>query len=214
MFIPRGLFTTKYRADLWLMPIDCLHMTVLEITHSVTEPEVQRHVDILQSGVQTITDYTYDHHSRLIKPMVGYDASALALSLVPAAGEGSASCDDSYSYHHLRRDLYSLCKDAGASIASRYTVPSAHLTIARYVTEDDFSNIYGANYVPDKKKLERWIDALEEVNVWLEENYWPSKAGIIPDGGQWLVGQGKGLDFRKGPCWYGGGETVALGRGS
>lgn len=189
-------------------------MTVLEITHSVTEREVQGHVDSLQNEVQTIMDHTFDHRPRLIKPMVGYDASAMALSLVPAAGEGLSSFDDSYSYHHLRRDLYTLCKAAGATIASRYTVPSAHLTIARYVAPDDFSIVDGTSRVPDEKKLERWIDALEEINLWLEENYWPSKTGIIPDRGQWLVGQENGLDFRKGACWYGGGETVALGRGS
>ena len=196
------------------MPIDCLHMTVLEIAHSVTEPEVQKHVDSLQSKVQTIADYTCNHRSRLIKPTVGYDASAMALSLVPAAGEGQSSFDDSYTYHHLRRDLYALCKDAGATIASRYTVPSAHLTIARYVTQDDFSVKDSTSSVPDRKKIEQWVGALEQVNSWLKENYWPKEAGMIPDGGQWIVGQTKGLDFRRGVCWYGGGETVALGRGS
>lgn len=214
MLILGKSFPAEHWPDLWLMPIDCLHMTVLEITHSVIEPEVQRHVDSLQSQVQAITNYTFDHRSRLIKPMVGYDASAMALSLVPAAGEGLSSFNDSYSYHHLRRDLYALCKDAGATVASRYTLPSAHLTIARYVTQDDFSIIDGTNCVPDEKKVKRWIKSLEEINLWLEENYWPSKTGTIPDGGQWVVGQGRGLDFRKGPCWYGGGETVAMGRGS
>jgi hypothetical protein len=30
---------------------------------------------------------------------------------------------------------------------------------------------------------------------------------------EWLVGDGKGLDCREGALWYGGGQTVRLGKG-
>ena len=119
------------------MPRDNLHITALEVTHSKTAPEIQKLVDGVRDKIPAITDYTYTHRARLIKPLIGYDASALALSFVPAAGEGLHAGrtleDDKFTYHHLRRDLFSLCRDAGVNVESRYVVPSSHLTIGRYV---------------------------------------------------------------------------------
>jgi len=113
------------------MPQDCLHITVLEITHSKTTEEIQQLVDVMHSKIPSITNYTFDHRARLVKPMIGFDASALALSFVPAAGEpsnrGRTKDDDSYTYHHLRRDLYSLCQDTGVTVDSRYVVPVSEL---------------------------------------------------------------------------------------
>ena len=109
------------------MPQDCLHITALEVTHSKTAEEIEKIVDSMRDKVPTITDYIMEHRARLIKPMIGYDASALALSFVPAAGEpsalGRAKEEDAYTYHHLRRDLFSRCKDIGVSVDSRYVVP-------------------------------------------------------------------------------------------
>ncbi|MCJ1382602.1 transport between ER and Golgi ATPase protein [Xylographa soralifera] len=197
--------------NLWLMPANCLHMTTLEITHSLTAPEIEVLVETLLPSAKLITDYTLDHRARLVKPMISYDASAIALSYVPASGEivdGLENHDDSYTYHHLRRDIYSLSESTGVTVASRYTVPSAHLTIARFVTQEDFvsKDTRGLSYDPSKMKT--WVDAIDSINHWLVENYWPKVGNTIPKGGQWLVGQEKGLDFRKGTLWYGGGETV------
>ena len=47
---------------------------------------------------------------------------------------------------------------------------------------------------------------------WLSEEYWPKHDGTIKLGGEIIIGDEKGLDFRKGTLWYGGGETVYLGR--
>ncbi|KAK3045627.1 hypothetical protein LTS18_013660, partial [Coniosporium uncinatum] len=98
--------------NLWLMPLEHLHMTALEITHSRTKAEIQTLVEQLKPAVSKIVNYTLDHRARLIKPMIGYDASAIALSFVPAAGEAlpeaRAVTDDAYTYHHLRRDLFAL----------------------------------------------------------------------------------------------------------
>lgn len=109
------------------MPQDNLHLTALEITHSKKAEEIQQIVDSVRDKIPAIADYTFDHRARLIKPMIGFDASALALSFVPAAGEPSALQrtvqDDSYTYHHLRRDLFGLCQDAGMEVESRYVVP-------------------------------------------------------------------------------------------
>lgn len=70
-------------------------------------------------------------------------------------------------------------------------------------------------------KRELLIAKIEEINQWLQNEYWPrlqqgtdgTTREVMPDGGEWIVGEEKGLDFRKGRLWYGGGETVYLGKG-
>lgn len=200
------------------MAPDNLHMTALEVTHSLTEEEIERILVTLSAKVSDITDYTLDHRARLIKPMLSYDSAAIALSFLPAAGEcldgGRTLPEDDYTYHHLRRDLYELCKESGVAIASRYTVPSAHLTIGRFITQADFSTKdRDGSVIPDPEKLRNWIEVIEGINLWLQDEYWPRSSGTISSGGEWIVGKEKGLDCRKGTLWYGGGETVRLGKG-
>jgi hypothetical protein len=198
------------------MPLENLHITILEIVHSVTEPEMEAIVSTLLTGgaAEEIVNLTLTHRTRLIKPVISYDASAMALSFVPAAaGEGvssSASDDERYTYHHLRRDVYDKTVAAGVKPLFRYTVPSAHLTIARFITQDGFVDS-SSNQV-DHGRVRALIEKIEELNARLQAEYWPKKEdGSIKVGGEWIVGQEKGIDFRKGRLWYGGGETVLSG---
>ena len=188
-------------------------MTTLEVTHSLTAQEIDKLVSTLMPNAAEITDYTLGHRARLVKPLISYDAAAMALSFLPAAGEGSEKHDDSYTYHHLRRDLYNVTKSAGVAIESRYTVPSAHLTIGRFVTQDGLLYKKHGDIVPDPSKMKEWVEAIDAINAWLEGEYWPKKSEGVPAGGEWIVGQEKGLDFRQGTLWYGGGETIRLGTG-
>ncbi|KAI4091967.1 MAG: hypothetical protein LQ344_003785 [Seirophora lacunosa] len=191
--------------NLWLMPLPNLHMTALEITFSLTAPEIDALVAQMAPAIPALTDYTHAHRARLVMPQLSYDTAAIALSFVPAAGE-----DDAYSYHHLRRDLFDLARATGVQVASRYVVPSAHLTVARFVGQEDVS---GSEGEVDRGKVERLVECIEGINADLREEWWPPKDGIREGGGQWVVGQEKGLDCRKGVLWYGGGETVRLGKG-
>lgn len=202
--------------DLWTMPQDSLHMTALEITHSLTAPEIDSLVEQLRPGIPQITDYTYAHRARLVKPSLSYDAQALALSFLPANGEPCTAdrtrkpSDDAYTYHHLRRDLYALTSATGVKVASRYVVPSAHLTVGRFIETSDFETADGR---VDVERMRAFVKAVDEINEWLQAEYWP-KDGGIKEGGEWIVGEAKGLDNRKGALWYGsGGETVRLGKG-
>lgn len=192
-------------------------MTVLEINHSLTEPEINQLVKMLEIKVPEITDFVVSHRARLVKPMLGYDGSAIALGFLPAAGEGSPEersiRDDEYTYHHLRRDVYDLSSSTGVMIASRYTVPSSHLTIGRFITGQDFSFAQSDQAVPSPEKMQEWVHTIEEINAWLQEEYWPEAGQAIAAGGQWIIGQEQGLDCRKGRLWYGCGETVRLGQG-
>ena len=187
-----------------------LHMTAQETSFSLTAPEINALVEKMLPYVPEIADYTFYHQARLVKPMVSYDAQALALSFLPAAGEnGRSPSEDGYTYHHLRRDLFSKAQSTGVKVASRYVIPSAHLTIGRFIKEQDFEAADGS---VDHETVKKLIDAIEEINEWLEREYWP-KDGRIKDGGEWIVGEEKGLEYRKGALWYGGGETVHLGKG-
>ena len=190
------------------MPLDCLHMTVLEMAHSRTEAEIAAMVDKMEGKIPEIVDYTYDHRARLVEPMLSYDAAAIALSFLPAAGEGlpgNEASKDAYNYHHLRRDISALCKSTGVEVASRYVVPSSHLTIARFVTQKDFAKEESEG--PDSEKVARLVEKLDEVNTNLKSQHWLKEAGI------WTVGEEKGLVCRRGTVWYGGGETQHSGRG-
>jgi hypothetical protein len=142
--------------SLWTMPQDNLHMTAMEVTHSLTAPEIEALVETLEPNVEAIANYT-----------------------------------------------------AGVKVASRYVVPSAHLTIGRFITKKDFET---ANGEIDHTKVSQLVATIESINAWLQEEYWPTD-GKIQEGGEWIIGQEKGLECRKGTLWYGGGERIHLGKG-
>lgn len=95
---------------MWFTPAHYLHMTTLEIAPERTEEEIESLVARIQrsGALPQLADYAVHHRTRLIKPIVSYDASAMALSFITAA-------DDEYTYHHLRRDLCNSVMAAGVS---------------------------------------------------------------------------------------------------
>jgi len=201
---------TNIDLGLWMMPTLNLHMTALEITHSLTAQEIDDLVETILPAVPEITDFTFDHRARLVKPTVSYDSQAIALSFLPAAGEpGRSQKEDAYSYHHLRRDLYNKTSATGVTVSSRYVIPSAHLTIARFITKKGFETADGK---VDHERVKKLVETIDQINGWLRSEYWPTTDGI-KEGVAWTVGEEKGLDSRKGALWYGGGERIRLGKG-
>ncbi|KAJ6090474.1 RNA ligase/cyclic nucleotide phosphodiesterase [Penicillium sp. IBT 16267x] len=202
--------------SIWLMPPQNLHTTVLEVAHSLTEKEIENLVQNLQASkdmtAAQIAEYPVTHKSRLLKPMVSFDASAMALSFVPAAGENLPAGDngDDYSYHHLRRDVFQMVRQAQLPVASRYIVPSAHVTIARFINNEDFI-VQGAEGAElDRARVKMLVEKVEAINKKLEAEFWPQADGTVPEGGEWIVGQ-QNLVIRRGRLWYGGGENVSMG---
>ncbi|CAM1501073.1 Fc.00g102350.m01.CDS01 [Cosmosporella sp. VM-42] len=200
---------------IWLMPMHRMHLTTLEVAFSKTPEEIASLVSTLRPSIPDIVNYPYSHRSRLVKPMISYDLSAFAVSFLPAAGEAPLSPDpvepnategitqgDEYTYHHLRRDVFDKVQAGGVEVGSRYQVPSAHITLGRYLNHNDHDT-------PEKRG--KWIEAIDRINKWLEAEVWDQKdAEFI---GEWVIGQERGLDARNGTLWYGGGRTIMLGEG-
>lgn len=174
------------------MPLDDLHLTVLEIVNSVTPSEAASLLHTLSPSLPLLTNFPLTHRTRLVCPTLSLDASALALSFLPAADEAMP-----YTCQHLRASLFSLARASGVPVTPRYVVPTAHLTIARFVTREDHDTA---------AKMSRWVDEVREINVWLEREFWNN------GNGEWWIGGGEvGLECRVGQVWYGGGRTI-LGR--
>lgn len=207
---------------IWFTPPEQLHMTTLEIASCRPEPEVEGLVSHLQGSgvVPKLVDFLFHHRTRLVKPMISYDATAMALSFVPAAGEETTTAHnvdgDGYTYHHLRRDVSSIVTATGLQMKPRYIALSAHITIARFITRDGFL-IDNPNKVEDEAvdhaRVAALVERVGKINEMLRTKYWFQEDGAISGKGEWLVGQEKGLEFCKGTSFYGGGEAVVVGKG-
>ncbi|KAK5661697.1 hypothetical protein OQA88_9797 [Cercophora sp. LCS_1] len=214
----------KAAPGLWAMPPQRLHMTTLELAHSRTPGEIAELISTVRPAIPSLTSLPFRCRARLVKPLISYDLSAVAVSFLPAAGErvvspppvqplpqniahpgvpdGDVGKTDAYTYHHLRRDVFRKAQATGVDIASRYVVPSAHITLGRYLTQEDHA-------APEQRQ--RWIQAIDEINEWLEREVWDMTDGKFI--GEWIVGQERGLDARSGTLWYGGGRTISMGEG-
>ena len=56
--VPRDIVLTA-ATDLWLMPIECLHMTALEITHSQTQQAIEKLVEQLSHAIPAVGTWFY-----------------------------------------------------------------------------------------------------------------------------------------------------------
>ncbi|KAJ1712364.1 hypothetical protein COH20_008471 [Aspergillus flavus] len=184
---------------IWVTPPDFLHMTVMEMASCRTEADIEAFLTHLQESgtVPDLVDYTFHHRTRLVKPILSYDATAMALSFVPAAGEETAVgnqtyCNegDRYTYHHLRRDLFDRLTATGLLMKPRYIVPSAHITIARFTTHDGFMvEGSGPDAVPvvDQERVAALVERIEKINEKLRQKYWPQENGAMTAKGEWIV---------------------------
>lgn len=164
----------------WTMPEPNLHLSVLEIAHSQPVEVVEQKLSALRGGLEEIL--RMDQTTSLVEPKVCFDENALALTFVPNE-------DFIYTYSHLRADLWERSSKY-VDVSSRYAVPSAHVTIARFVGD------------APAKQVEALLRAIEEVNEDLDSN---SKEV------EWRIGENRGLVCKCGKIWYGGGWIEAEG---
>lgn len=192
---------------LWLAPQDYLHITTTELTNAKTRAEVDEMMDIFQQKppLEEIVNYTLTHSPRLVRPIISFDATAVALSFVPAAETDK----DRYTYHHLRRDLWDIVSVSGCQLGARYIVPSAHVTIGRYAMPPRADQ---SKEVDDLcTKVPSLIRKIEEINQELGSGDWKRFGGHSR--GMWVVGQEQGMQLNQGRSWYGNGEVVLTGKG-
>lgn len=192
-------------------------MTTLEMLPARSLSEVEEFENFLKehAPLQDIVNYTLTHRARLVHPIVSYDASALAFSFIPAVEETDhdvgGKVKHGYSYQHLRSDLYNIVTEAGCELEARYTVPSAHVTIARFVRPVGRSENESEEPSLFRNRAHELAAAIEDINQELKSDDW--KRFGNPSRGEWVVGQEQGLELMKGRSWYGKGESVVIGEG-
>lgn len=180
---PTGaVVTDPADGPIWIMPRDCQHMSLLEITHSVPPQEVDALLTRLRPNLEKILHL--DRGTTLCRPLVCFDASGVALTFVPVDNEP-------YTYTHLRADIFDRVRQC-VPIASRYQVPSAHIALVRFVEKitDDQVTLF--------------LDTIDRINRELEhstlkwtvgsENGLSCRCGRIWYGGGWTELVGNTID--------------------
>ncbi|KAJ5621300.1 Ribosomal protein L44e [Penicillium herquei] len=180
---------------LWLTPQEQLHMTTCEMVSAQSASKVNEVASLFQQKLplQQISNYTIDRNPRLVRPIVSYDDTAFALSFIPAAENDK----DAFTYHHLREDLWRAAGHSGYRMESRYNVPSAHLTIARFAVPP------GAD---KSEKLDDLctrtagiVEKIEDINQELTSSDWRRFGSSSR--GEWILGYERGLEVNKGSSW-------------
>lgn len=174
----RAVVKDPAHGPIWVMPRDCQHMSLLEIIHSVTPLEVDNLLKDLKPNLGQILHL--DRGTTLCRPLVCFDASAVALTFIPID-------TDPYTYTHMRADIFDRVSQS-VPIESRYQVPSAHITLIRFVEK-----ITG-------NKVKLFLDTIDRINRKLEHSTVT-----------WTVGSEHGLWCQCGRIWYGGGWTEHTG---
>ncbi|KAJ6470204.1 RNA ligase/cyclic nucleotide phosphodiesterase [Mycena vitilis] len=202
--------------SLYLPNAGDLHITITEVAHSHTPEEIGNLVDRVRSVLPDLADLlrhcaVAGQMARLDTPTVAWDAGGIAMSFLPRADAGGA-----WGYHHLRRDVFDLLGRV-LEVNSRYVLPGAHITVARYIAP---------MREKDMRALGRTVEMVNEALEALSKGEERSE-GTMVDGrarermldelrmierAEWTVGEEQGLEVRAGACWYGdGGRTIIKG---
>lgn len=183
------------KGPLWLMPRDCLHLSALEITHSAPAATVNAQIKALKPYISQLLNPIHNSPV-LVKPLLCFDNAALALTFVPL---GQADEDDfSLTYTHYRANLFDTVTNlAGVSVESRYQVPSAHITIARFIDN-----------LPSKDAVDALLNEILEINKYLDS---PIEPYSDPEKFSWKIGSERASECRCGRIWYGGGWSEGQG---
>lgn len=155
----------------WLVPENDIHLSVLELSHRHSVDHLRGVLrDIGTDRIQSMLKVpsTLDEKPALVRPQLGFDKLGFALNVIPSAATP-------FTYHHLRADLQRRALESGIEIDTCYTALSAHVTIARFVS-DELLEREGAD--------EELLSLVEGVNDALREKYWG-----VPEGEQseWRV---------------------------
>ena len=70
-----------------------------------------------------------------------------------------------------------MARAAGVHVESRYVVPSARITLARFLTRDDHTSA---------TMREKWAKTIDDASIWLGQEAWSRKDTVFVD--KWIVG--------------------------
>lgn len=176
--------------DLYLIPQTDLHLSVIELSHRHTVPELRKVADqIGSSRIQDILNHvsTLSNSPRLVAPRISFDKMGIALNYLP-------SDSDPYTYHHLRSDMHDMALESDIAMDMCYTAPSAHITIGRFIGNRFFETAEARN---------RFVQLVKEFNK--------AQRG---DQDAWGVGEKQGLEMQLGYLKFGreSGKADLVGR--
>ncbi|KAJ7669482.1 RNA ligase/cyclic nucleotide phosphodiesterase [Mycena polygramma] len=202
--------------SLYLPNAGDLHITVTEVAHSHTPEEIRNLVDRVRPVLPDLADLLRDRavegrRAKLDAPRVTWDAGGIALSFLPRSDAGGG-----WGYHHLRRDVFDILGRV-LEVNSRYVLPSAHITIARYIAPmgEGEMRALGRTLEVVNEALEAWSkgeERSEGTTVDGRPRERMSEELRVIERAEWTVGEEQGLEVRAGACWYGdGGWTVTKG---
>jgi hypothetical protein len=165
--------------DLYLIPQKDLHLSVIELSHRHTVPQLRSVAE--QIGPPTIREIldlisTLDTKPGLVAPTISFDKMGIALNFLPSDASP-------YTYHHLRSDMHAKALESGIKIDMCYTAPSAHITIGRFIGNKSFET------AESRKEF-----------VHLVQDYNNASRGR-QDG--WVIGESQGLEMQLGYLKFG-----------
>ncbi|KAG8989004.1 hypothetical protein FRB94_001781 [Tulasnella sp. JGI-2019a] len=164
--------------SIWCPEPHALHMTIYEVTHSRTSDDLELYLNRIRQHREGLFDLPFDKVT-LDAPLVNFDASAVAFSFLPL--------DSPYSYQHLRSDVFQRLSKIGVTWEGRYILPSAHITIARFISTDFLQ----------ATTMQKWVELIDQLSAECEDSKetWNLGEGIaeISTGRSW---------YGHGPGWY------------
>ncbi|KZV68240.1 hypothetical protein PENSPDRAFT_634639 [Peniophora sp. CONT] len=185
---------SAFAPRLWLMPLDHVHLSLVELGHHMTVEANLALIAHIEHHLPDLISYARLHPTRLYRPTISCDTGSLVLKFLPMA-----ETKDDYTYHHLRRDIFDRVSETGLVMKPRYVVPSAHLTVARFIDNVDFET----DGHTDENKMKEWWGLIDRINARLEREL-DSRHGGQDEDGMWLVEK---VECRYGAQWYGGGQS-------
>ncbi|KAF3032224.1 hypothetical protein E8E12_003710 [Didymella heteroderae] len=165
--------------DLHLIPRNDLHLSVIELSHRHTVPQLRSVADAISAPrIQEILDIisTIETKPGLEAPSISFDKMGIALNFLPSDAR-------SYTYHHLRSDMHTRALESGIKIDVCYTAPSAHITIGRFIGNKFFG------FAESRKKFVELIQDFNKVSRGEQEG--------------WVVGKSQGLEVQLGYLKFG-----------
>lgn len=190
--------------DLYLIPAEDLHLSVVELSHRHTVDYLYSVKDFLgEERLKRLLNLPAraGHHPNLGKPMLLFDHVGIAVNFLPLVEEAA-----DYTYHHLRTDLHSALLETGLSVDTCYTAPNAHITVGRFksnsLLEPIVSGLDGSESVKEfrSRNLETLVRGIEQINKRLEES-WMEDPEKEP-GHKWTV-TAQGLEAQLGYIKFG-----------